>query len=182
MFSWVALIIAFASGIFVTYIYSRLRRMFRKFTQCGVTIEKSLNMWGNSESIWYWCAGIRVTIPKIRGIFADPMPDMLFGEVIIDKEGKGRSGGYRNTRWIGVQTTDLLEIPKVRGGKLLLLSESIDDMKVYLLDHMYDGAQLELCKYILYVRITRDSDKKIVAQEDFEVEISHVGLELCDVD
>ncbi len=116
--------IGFVSGLFANYFFSRLRRMCKKFAQCSTTIEQLLSPEGNSELAQYWCASVIVSVPKIRSWFADPMEDMLFGEVIIDEEGKGRSGGFRKAKWTGVQPTNLLEIPKKRGGKLLLLTES----------------------------------------------------------
>jgi hypothetical protein len=175
--TWLSGLIGFISGVVASYVYSRLRRVCRKFTVCNATI-MNLGMWSDDEPFWQWYAEVNISVPRKRGWFADPMKDKLAGRVIIDEEGKGHSGGFRDTRWIGFHSTFLLDIPENRIGKLLLLSQSFTNRKVYILDHVSYGTPLKQNKYVLRVQIYRLSDNKVLDNKNFPVNITKHGIVL----
>ena len=126
--------------------------------------------------MYEWYVDVTVSYSKIKYIIAEQMEDTLVGRIIVDEEGKGRVGGYRDSRWISFHPGNSLEVPRYKYGRLLLLSESIKGDKVYILDHISHGTPLKSCKYLLRIQIERTSDFKVLASKSIPITITECGV------
>lgn len=165
----------FIAGIFAHFVILVIRRMFRKYNQCKVEIG-DIGILGGDKPMYEWYVGVTVSYSLLKYILAEQMEDTLVGRIIVDEDGKGRSGGYRDSRWIGFHPGNSLEVPKYTSGQLLLLSETIKGDKVYILDHISYGTPLKRCKYLLRIQIRRTSDFKVLASKNIPITITECGV------
>lgn len=170
-------LIGFMAGILANYVYLIIRRMCCKINQCKVEIG-DIGILGDDKPMHEWYVVVTVSYSQIKYVLAEQMEDTLVGSIIIDEDGKGRSGGYRDSKWIGFHPGNSLEVPKNKYGQLLLLSQSIKGDKVYILDHISHGTPLKRCKYLLRIQVKRTSDWKVLTNKNIPITITKRGVQI----